>query len=71
MAILPGGGLSILLAVKLACVVANSADFEWHGECTDKFRKPNKFPANGDPQHYNGITINRTCFSNSSYDRSW
>jgi len=63
-----GAGTFILL-VQIAGVFASEEDFEWHGDCTGKFRFPKKFPVGGDPQHFNGITINRTCFSNGSYDR--
>ncbi|CAK9050800.1 Hypothetical protein SCF082_LOCUS27964 [Durusdinium trenchii] len=30
---------------------------------------PKKFPVGGDPQYYNGITINMTCFKNDTFDR--
>eukprot|EP00434_Breviolum_minutum_P039940 symbB.v1.2.035481.t1/scaffold4786.1/size34885/1 len=50
MAPLPGAGTFISL-VHIAGVFASEEDFEWHGDCTGKFRFPKKFPVGGDPQN--------------------
>ena len=62
--------LAVVLTVQWVPVFGGNPDFEWSGPCShERFRFPHKFPDKGDPQYYNGITINRTCFANKSYDR--
>mmetsp|Transcript_68091 Transcript_68091/g.160266 ORF Transcript_68091/g.160266 Transcript_68091/m.160266 type:complete len:480 (+) Transcript_68091:68-1507(+) len=62
------GSVAILCLAAAWRATAND-DFKWTGDCEEKIRFPEKFPKDNNPMYYNGITINRTCWKNGTYDR--